>query len=176
MGKWIGSGRPSPALIVAVIALVAALAGTALAGTDGLTKAVTKSKVKKIAKTQADKRIDARVLKHEPLHLIGAAGEPAFQNEWSNYGTSYSSAGFYKDPSGIVHLQGTMNDTTDNSVAFTLPAGYRPGEDLYMPAAGDGPVAANLVVQSDGDVYPDCAGPNCAPAIGIDGLSYLAVQ
>ena len=49
--------RPSPALIVAALALVVALAGTAIAAPDIATKKVTKSKVKKIAKQQANKQI-----------------------------------------------------------------------------------------------------------------------
>jgi hypothetical protein len=52
--------RPSPAMVVACVALSFALAGSAVAGTDALDKAVTKSKVKKIAKKQANKRINAR--------------------------------------------------------------------------------------------------------------------
>jgi hypothetical protein len=47
-------GRPSPALIVAVIALVAALAGTAVAA-DPSTRKITKSKVKTIAVKQINK-------------------------------------------------------------------------------------------------------------------------
>jgi len=48
--------RPSPAIVVAVVALVAALAGTAVAGPDASTSAVTKKKVKKIANKEIDKR------------------------------------------------------------------------------------------------------------------------
>ena len=55
--RQIGTSRPSPAFVVVVLALVTALAGTALAGTDALTRALTKSQVKKIVKKQADKRI-----------------------------------------------------------------------------------------------------------------------
>jgi hypothetical protein len=50
--------RPSPAIIVAVVALVAALAGTAVAGPGASSSAITKSKVKTIANKQADKAID----------------------------------------------------------------------------------------------------------------------
>ena len=53
--------RPSPAMVVAVVALVCAMAGTAVAGTDGLSSKITKSKVKKIAKKQANKRLKANV-------------------------------------------------------------------------------------------------------------------
>jgi hypothetical protein len=50
--------RPSPAMIVAVVALSFALAGSAIAGTDAATRDVSKSQVKKIAKKQAKKQIN----------------------------------------------------------------------------------------------------------------------
>jgi hypothetical protein len=50
---------PSPALIVAVVALVAALAGTAVAADPLATTSVSKKKTKKIAKKQANKAVDA---------------------------------------------------------------------------------------------------------------------
>ena len=53
--------RPSPAIIVAVVALAFAMVGTAVAGTDGLSAKLTKSKVKSIAKKQADKELKANV-------------------------------------------------------------------------------------------------------------------
>jgi hypothetical protein len=49
--------RPHPAVVVGVLALVAALAGTAVAGPTANTSAVSKKKVKKIAKKQAKKQI-----------------------------------------------------------------------------------------------------------------------
>jgi hypothetical protein len=55
--KGITRARPNPALIVAVLALVAALAGTAVAADPIATdSAVTKKKVKKIVKKQINKR------------------------------------------------------------------------------------------------------------------------
>ena len=53
--------RPSAAMIVAAVALCFALVGTAVAGTDSVSRALTKSKVKKIAKKQADKALKANV-------------------------------------------------------------------------------------------------------------------
>ena len=57
--KRIKQRRPSPAIVVAVLALVAALAGTAVAGPDATisAKKVTKKKVKKISNKQIDKRL-----------------------------------------------------------------------------------------------------------------------
>ena len=62
-------GRPSPAIIVAVVALVAALAGTAVAGPGAGSSAITKSKVKLISQKQARK-----VLKQDAPGLeVGSA-------------------------------------------------------------------------------------------------------
>jgi hypothetical protein len=62
--------RPSPALVVAVVALVAALAGTAVAADPLATTSVSKKKTKKIAKKQANKAVDAFA---EATFPIGAA-------------------------------------------------------------------------------------------------------
>lgn len=60
MGRGIRDGRPSPAIVVAVIALVAALAGTAIAA-DPLATTSAKKPTKKEVKKIADKRIDKRL-------------------------------------------------------------------------------------------------------------------
>lgn len=53
--------RPTPASIVAILALIAAVAGTAVAsGPDATSSAVTKKKVKKIAANEADQQTTER--------------------------------------------------------------------------------------------------------------------
>ena len=52
--------RPSPAMVVAVVALVAALAGTGVAATISVLDKGEKKQVKKIARKQANKRITKR--------------------------------------------------------------------------------------------------------------------
>jgi hypothetical protein len=52
--------RPSPAIAFAAAVLALAVAATAVAGPDALTRAVTKPKVKQIARKQADRRITSR--------------------------------------------------------------------------------------------------------------------
>jgi hypothetical protein len=54
--RRITRSRPSPAIVVAMMALVAALAGTAVAGPDAETS-VSKKKTKQIANKQIDKRL-----------------------------------------------------------------------------------------------------------------------
>ena len=68
----------------------------------------------------------------ELVHLVGAPGEPAFENGSTNFGAegpfTFSSVGFYKDHEGIVHLEGFARvDTGPGFVSvFTLPPGFRP--------------------------------------------------
>jgi hypothetical protein len=56
--SWTRRAARSPAIVVAALALVAALAGTALAGGGATSSAITKSKVKNIANKQANNVID----------------------------------------------------------------------------------------------------------------------
>src|ERR687891_2893480 len=64
--RRISRSRPSPAFVVAVLALTAAFAGTAIAGPDAITSAVTKSKVKQIAKKQGKKQANKQIRKKAP--------------------------------------------------------------------------------------------------------------
>jgi hypothetical protein len=57
---WNRLRRPSPAMVLAAIALILAMAGTAIAGPDAISNKITKSKVKKIAKKQAGKVVNKR--------------------------------------------------------------------------------------------------------------------
>jgi S-layer homology domain len=118
------------------------------------------------------KAMDA-ITQSEAFHIVDTAGEPQFQNGWHNFGGSFSKGGFFKDALGIVHLKGNLTGGGSGTTAFTLPEGYRPTEDLVMPAAGGvaGPVAANLSVLQDGRLQPTCEGL-VACAIGMDGLSF----
>jgi hypothetical protein len=203
--------RPSPAIVIAILALVAGVTGAAVAQPTAK-KAVTKKKVKKIAKKQAIKQINelapglsvagainatnadnaanANALQgkpasafasktSEPYREIDTPGQPPFQNAWSNNGAGFSTAAFYKDSQGVVHLKGTLLTSADATVAFTLPTGYRPSQGLSMPvgslenagAAGGG----FLVIRANGEVLPDCAGGTTCHA-GMDGLTFRAQQ
>src|SRR4051794_26618057 len=115
--------------------------------------AVTAAKIKKNAVTTAKIGIDAVTgaqVKEETLgtvpsanvanglapleatHLVGASGEPGFENGYFNYpgesGISFNPVGFYKDHDGIVHLQGIAKapPAAPLPIVFTLPPGFRP--------------------------------------------------
>lgn len=160
--------RPSPALIVSIIALVVASAGTATAASvliksskqvakgsinssdlanrkavnvADLTPAARRALAGKVgpagpsgapgpAGSKGDK--GASVGAPEAFHEVGASGQPAFENGWTNFGANlYDTAAFYKDPLGIVHLKGTVKDGVIGSI-FTLPVGYRPAKSQFF--------------------------------------------
>jgi hypothetical protein len=76
----------------------------------------------------------------EATHIVGAPGEPGFENGSSNIpippGTPFgvNQVGFYKDHEGIVHLQGIAHVGTGGSLnsIFTLPPGFRPGSNKLI--------------------------------------------
>lgn len=113
----------------------------------------------------------------EPVHKIGDPGEPAFNAGVTNQsGGDLLPAGFYKDASGRVFLQGTVH-TTSTRTLFTLPAGYRPANTACTLAPGfDGPGTtlqfSRICLQSSGDVaYINGAGTSY---LSLDGISFRA--
>jgi hypothetical protein len=121
---------------------------------------------------------DYAASEQEAYHVIGAAGEPAFQNGWTNRGAEFATAAFLKDSLGFVHLRGTMQGTT-GTVAFTLPPGYRPAALLFTSLAVGGVVSGNMLILANGEVMPFCSvAANCTMAgggaAGLDGLTFLA--
>ena len=90
----------------------------------------------------------------EPVRLIGAGGQPLFQNGATASGGADLAPGFWKDGSGVVHLQGAVSTPAglDPVVVFTLPEGYRPaGRVRYVvPAAPSAP--GTIEIDADGTV------------------------
>lgn len=151
--------RPSPALVISVIALVFAVVGTGYAafklpknsvGAKQIKKnAVNGAKVKDHSLTGKDINLkklgtvpsatnaahatSADTVAAEPTHFIGAPGEPSFQGGASNapgeVGVTFPRAGFFKDQAGVVHLQGIVKVGTGLPILFTLPPGFRPAQN-----------------------------------------------
>ena len=116
--------RPSPALVISVIALIVAVGG----GTFAFA-ALNKKTVNKIANRDANNVFGSRIgsasvanatnatnlAAPEPVHPIGATGEPQFLNGAANFTPTTTPAGFYKDRQCVVHLQGTITATSDTN-------------------------------------------------------------
>lgn len=105
----------------------------------------------------------------EPWNVVGATGQPAFQSSWTNFGGAWSTAGFFKDANGIVHLRGEVKGGTPPSYVFTLPAGYRPSTDIAFPQVDGVNALAVIIVFPTGGVWVQ-QGNN--GQIGFDGITF----
>jgi hypothetical protein len=63
----------------------------------------------------------------EAVHALTLAAS------WISYSAT-STPGYWKDPFGVVHLQGMASNGTAGSTIATLPAGYRPPAPLFFGA------------------------------------------
>ena len=116
---------PSPALIVACLALFAALGGGSYAATQIGTSSI---------------RFTKATLKN--------GWRPAAS-------TVYARPGYAKDSTGEVHLRGAMYDGSSATTAFVLPTALRPNHYMQIVVAtfnGDPP--SRIVIQKDGEVSP----------------------
>jgi hypothetical protein len=79
------------------------------------------------------------------------------QNGWTNYGHPYASAAV-RSISGIVHLEGAIKTSGINSLAFTLPAGFRPNHVVYVPVTQCSANNGRLDIYPNGEVFVETEG------------------
>jgi hypothetical protein len=91
-------------------------------------------------------------------HVVGAGGEPAFQNAWVAFGATYQAPRFRRDATGTVYIEGAVKTGTVNTGIFVLPVGYRPLADLYLPSVGNGPVFGAFTIGSAGGLTQQAGG------------------
>lgn len=94
---------------------------------------------------------------------------PTFQNAWTNYGSGYATAGYYRQPDGWVRLKGLIRGGTTNATMFTLPAGYRPPFEVYASVISNGSTA-RLRITTSGAVNKTDGGSN--DHVGLDGITF----
>jgi len=119
----------------------------------------------------------------EATHLVGAPGEPGFENGSFNLpgaeGISFNPVGFYKDHEGIVHLQGIAEGGSSTGVAslFTLPPGFRPaaGKLIVLEQIEESTViiAGSSTVLSGLDLSGKVVGNEEEPVV-LDGITFKA--
>lgn len=105
------------------------------------------------------KPIHTSIFRVDDLGLLNQENytEPTLQNGWINYGGTLKSVSFYKDKNKNVHLSGSIKNgtSTNGTVLFTLPTGYRPLTDItYLAGANSSGTfyPYKLTVKSNGDV------------------------
>lgn len=113
----------------------------------------------------------------EAWREIGASGQPPFQNGFSNYDPpNFTTAAFFRDVSGVVHIKGTVVNAASNlnslatGTIFTLPAGYRPSRitDIVLPANN---AYGQIRIYPTGEVF--CALGNSS-FLELDGITLRA--
>lgn len=100
-----------------------------------------------------------RHMKIETPTVVGSgAPAPAFQSSWVNYDTAvWERARFWKDPVGIVHIEGLVKNGGSGTIIFTLPVGYRPSHGHIISSPTDTGVG-RLDVQAAGNVVHSVGG------------------
>lgn len=89
-----------------------------------------------------------QVERHERWHTVGDADEVQYQNGWG--ATADFPAQFRRNALGDVFIRGEISSaagagTGNNTVAFTLPEGYRPPVAMRFTVSGSsGPGAQTL--------------------------------
>lgn len=95
---------------------------------------------------------------------------PTLLNSWVNGSPSNRQvAGYYKDSFGTVYLQGYLTGGTAGTVAFNLPAGYRPALGVEIAAASGGS-GGRITVTNDGNVTIAVF----TSFISLDGITFRA--
>jgi hypothetical protein len=103
-----------------------------------------------------------------PEAWIGVSGGIGFANSWVNYGPGYPSAAYCKDAGGFVHLTGLVKSGTVGATIFTLPAGYRPSNQLSFACVSNS-AFGQLVINSSGTVFV-YIGNNTS--VSLDGVTF----
>jgi Pectate lyase superfamily protein len=97
---------------------------------------------------------------------------PTLLNSWSNGApATRTSAGYWKDQQGVVHLQGYLSGGTFGSgsgnIIFTLPSGYYPvNGSTFAVATGGG--YGLVVIDASGNIYPVSG----SGYVSLDGINF----
>ena len=67
-------------------------------------------------------------------HIVGAAGEPGFNNGWANYGAPYPLLQFKKTATGLLIITGLIR-WGDTAPAFYLPTSHTPNSTYHIATA-----------------------------------------
>lgn len=110
------------------------------------------------------------IVTQTPIAVSGGIG---YQNAWVNgTGVDIEGVHYWKDPWGLVHFYGHMKSGTSGSIAFTLPAAYRPAkEHIFAVATANGASHfGQIEILPNGDVLAWFS--NAGDQLSLDGVSF----
>ncbi|HSV39528.1 MAG TPA: hypothetical protein VLI04_12290 [Nocardioidaceae bacterium] len=176
--------HPSAALVVALVALVVAMSGTAVAvvaaqGGDQLISKRSLSGNRLRLNTVTGKEINESKLgivpKARKLPAL-AWHNLALINGWANYNAPNRPPAWAVDAQGIVHFRGAVyQGGADLSMDFaTLPAAVRPSAILWLSTNAIDGNYARVDLYTTGALYAECpANASLARAFtNLDGITY----
>jgi hypothetical protein len=92
-----------------------------------------------------------------------------FLNAWTQ---GSRTVGFKKQQDGTVELRGVLNGTVGSTIAFNLPSGYRPAQQLRVPMLHEsGNTFGALIIDFNGNVVPLTTTGGTAT---LDGIRFIA--
>lgn len=129
----------------------------------------------KLGRKPIELRLSQVLVKGVPAYTPGTVVRPALLNSWVNYGgTTFEQAGYYQDGTGHAHLVGLIKNGTPPSVAFTLPAQFRPAKDQVFAAISNDAIS-RIDVQADGDVFI-ATSTDPTNYVSLHGIHWLPFQ
>ena len=187
------SPRVSPSLLVAIVAVVLASAGSAVAARLITSRDIRNGTIKLVdmspaARTQLQGPRGPRGVAG-PVGVAGPAGpqgptgtpEPwtalGLAAGWTNHSSDWESAGFRKDTSASrVDLRGLITNAgmpAPGSTIATLPAGYRPlRRQMFAIQTGNPDGVGRLSIASDGRIVWDSGASGEKDYTSLSGISF----
>jgi hypothetical protein len=108
--------------------------------------------------------------------LTGSAPTTLSLNNWTAGPFGTGSAGVL-NAAGIVRLKGAIGTTSGGAAPFTLPTGFRPPTDVYVPVDLCNATLGRLLVESSGAVTIEAEGGAFSEAqcfTSLEGVSFAA--
>lgn len=97
---------------------------------------------------------------------------PTLLNGWTNNGSGFEPAGYYKDALGIVRLKGLIKGGTMGTTAFVLPVGHRPANRRAFPVVTSGGLG-RVDIDTSGNVIVMTYGTASNGYVSLDGIQFL---
>ena len=96
---------------------------------------------------------------------------PTLLNGWVVLTDSYP-VSYMKDNFGFVHIRGVVSGGSLGTVIFSLPNGYKPENDMYLPAYSNNTVSRLKIYKISGSLIVDIGS---AVWVSLDGISFKGV-
>jgi hypothetical protein len=168
--------QPSPALIVAVLALVAALAGTAVAGPDASTSAISKKKVKSIATKQINKLAPGLSVAHADTATSATTADSAAQAENADMLDGIDSAGFQqKCATGAIHGSVFIDASASFPSTYTNQSGFNCSGGAIKARRDTGGGSTTYYVRFEGNPAEVAVGNVFLVADNAFALQYITI-